>query len=500
MQLRASKLSIDHLFSFSPPAVLVIVLCLVCFLSALGLSPAFAEGSAGANPTSSEQAREQLQAGAAADRPIRDKWAVLIGVSKFANGKIPVLKYPSKDAKDLYDYLVSKGNFARDHVLLLRDEKASKVNILDAFGDGWLPRRVLQDDLVLVFISSHGSPADVAGENFIIAYDSDPERPYATGIRLQDLSNELTKRTGCDRIVLLLDACHSGAAVSGQKGLTRSASNFNLDSITGVGQLIISSSAPDESSWESKRYENGVFTRQLINALSAGGPQMRLSEAYKKLRESVEQEVKFDRVASQIPMMLSRWQGSDLSLAAPASEPRTPLPEIVEQEPAPASPAGRFPSASPSAPPAHLSSPPALAKPKPSLAQGQSPQGQASSAPKMMCTDWLHNGGDSTLESGTTLINPAQIEHLSEKQLLYLYNEAYARHGRGFLLKELQQYFEGQSWYKIDPDYHYLPGDPRVLARRGQSDDALVINEKRTPKQWANMMTIKNLMDARKRR
>jgi hypothetical protein len=39
--------------------------------------------------------------------------------------------------------------------------------------------------------------------------------------------------------------------------------------------------------------------------------------------------------------------------------------------------------------------------------------------------------------------------------------------------------------------------DPRVIARHGMTDDGLIINEKRTPKQWANMMLIKRVMALR---
>lgn len=444
------------------------------------------------------------------DRPVKDKWAVVIGIGKFASPKIPTLKFPAKDAQDFYNFLISKGNFSKDHVLLLKDEKATKVSILDAFGDGWLPRRVLEDDLVVVFISSHGSPADVAGENFIIAHDSDPDHTYATGIRLQDLSSELTKRTGCDRIVLLLDACHSGAAVLGQKGLTRGGgANFNLDSVAGVGQMVISSSSPDETSWESKRYPNGVFTHHLIDALGSAGTKTAISQAYQQLRDNVQQEVRFDRVTKQTPMLLSKWKGADLALCAPAAAPRNVLPSIGEE-------VITATAASPPAQPVKQSNNQTAqiaanalpnnsytrstmpVPPAPKQVQPGAPTGANTVAAAMMRTDWCSNGGDATLESGTTIIRAEDLASLSRNQLELLYNEAYARHGRGFMRRDIQQYFDSQPWYKRDSDYHYRPDDPRVLSRKGMTDDPLVINEKRTPKQWANMQTIKRAMDGKR--
>lgn len=441
------------------------------------------------------------------DRPVKDKWAVVIGIGKFASPNIPTLKFPAKDAQDFYDFLTTKGNFSKDHVLLLKDEKATKVSILDAFGDGWLPRRVLEDDLVVVFISSHGSPADVAGENFIIAHDTDPNHTYATGIRLQDLSGELTKRTGCDRIVLLLDACHSGAAVMGQKGLTRgSGANFNLDSVAGVGQMVISSSSPDETSWESKRYPNGVFTHHLIDALGSAGSKTAISQAYQQLRDNVQQEVRFDRVTKQTPMLLSKWKGADLALCAPAAAPRQVLPSLGEEvisSPPPPPPAK--PASNPNTQIAS-STLPSNAYSRSTVpfntgtSQTQSLPSAINSGTKskpMMQTDWCNNAGDPTLEFGTTLIRAEDLANIPRKQLVFMYNEAYARHGRGFMSNDIQQYFNAQPWYKRDPDYHYRPDDPRVISRKGMTDDPLVINEKRTPKQWANMQTIKRIMEGK---
>lgn len=261
-------------------------------------------------------------------RPINDKWALLIGVSKFDDPKIPKLTYSAKDAGDFYNYLTTEANFAKDHVLLLQDDKASKENILDAVGDGWLPRRVRADDLVVIYISTHGSTADEKGENFIVASDTKLAKLYSTGIRLQDLPREITKRTGCDRLVLLLDACHSGAVEVGGKGLVRRNTNFDVNSLVGNGEIVMSSSQKNEVSWESKRKENSVFTACLIDALRSKGVNTRLSEAFDQLKEHVEQEVQFDRRASQTPEMRSLWQGEPLALGLKPAHPRSVLPEL----------------------------------------------------------------------------------------------------------------------------------------------------------------------------
>lgn len=197
-------------------------------------------GAAQELPSQSAPASKQASRGAFEARPIKDKWAVVVGISRFKDPSIPTLKYPAKDARDFARFLVEKGNFAQDHVLVLSDEGASRDNIIDAIGDRWLPSRVQEDDLVVIFASTHGSPKEMdvkARDNFLIAYDTDPNRLFTTRIRFADLAPVIQKRTGCDRIVLFLDACNSGSAGVGSKALIRS-NNFDVDALAGEGQIV----------------------------------------------------------------------------------------------------------------------------------------------------------------------------------------------------------------------------------------------------------------------
>lgn len=287
-------------------------------------SAAKSPANASAHMTATPQSRPVLKTTMPAEnKPIRDKWAVVIGIDKFKDKRIPSLQYSSKDARDFADFLVKEGNFAPDHVLLLTNEEATENAIQRAVGDDWLPRRVLEDDVVLVFASTHGSPKemDVAGENFLVTYDTDVDNLFSSAIELQDLATTIRRRTMCDRVIVLLDACNSGAAEAGGKGLVRS-KNFDVGSIAGEGTIVISSSKANERSWESKRYQNGVFTHNLMAALKCKGPQTKLSEAYDALRDLVEQEVQFDRRVPQSPEMKMRWNGTELAMLAPPARPR----------------------------------------------------------------------------------------------------------------------------------------------------------------------------------
>ena len=258
-----------------------------------------------------------------ATSPVADKWALVIGVSQFKNPGIN-LKYAAKDAKDFRQYLVNEANFAPDHVALLTDQAATRENILALIGDKWLPRVAGPDDVVIIYISSHGSASamDIGGLNYVVAHNTDVDSLYATGIPLQALTQMIKDRVHARRVVLLLDACHSGAAEVAAKGLVRQA-NYDIDKVAqGTGQMIICSSSPNQVSWESKGYDNGVFTHNLIAGLRKKGKDTTMRDAFDFMKDGVQTEVMRDRGQMQTPVLKSAWQGEDLRIGQTPDKPK----------------------------------------------------------------------------------------------------------------------------------------------------------------------------------
>jgi len=266
--------------------------------------------------------------------PVRDKWALIVGISKFKNKDIPTLKYAAKDARDFYTYLTKEAGFAPDHVRMLLDEDATERRILSELGSKFLARVANPDDLVVLFFSTHGSPAqlDVRGRNFLVANDTDPNDLYATGIKMKEICDEVTDSILSKRVLLLLDACHSGSVDPNAKGIHR-VGNFDAKALSlGSGRMVICSSLPDEQSWESKRYENGVFTRNLIKGLRSKGTGASIDDAFKVMKDSVEEEVREDYKGNhQTPVMHNQWEGDELILAVRPVDPQK-IPDTVMEE------------------------------------------------------------------------------------------------------------------------------------------------------------------------
>jgi hypothetical protein len=255
---------------------------------------------------------------------IADKWAVVVGISQFKNPKYN-LRYPDKDARDFAALLVRDCYFAADHVKVLTNEQATRENILTAIGADFLPKNAKENDLVCIFMATHGTSAamDVRQKNFLVAYDTNPANPYVTGIEIQDLAREVIRRMDAKRVVLILDTCHSGAAEAGSKGF---AQPFDItDLVQGTGHLIIASAEASQTAHDSLRYENGIFTKHLMDALRAN---KRMRDAFEYTKAKTNDESLADFRKEQTPILKdAKWEGADLKIAAPPLSPRKPVKE-----------------------------------------------------------------------------------------------------------------------------------------------------------------------------
>jgi uncharacterized caspase-like protein len=297
-------------------------LALACLLLPATLGISMAEDAAA--PKESTQLKESAQvkgspagkeSSATDDQAVGDKWALVIGIARFADKNLNV-KYAAKDAADFRRYLVNEAGFAADHVKTLLDSQATRNAIMRSLGDEWLPRVARTEDLVVIYISTSGSPSkqDNFGANYLGAYDTNPNELFTTGIPLQNFLRVLRDRTHAKRIVAIVDASYSGAAT--EEAIKKG--NFNLDDGASKSDIaLICSCSSDQQSWESKQTANSVFTKQLIKALRTGNAAT-IGEAFDNLSNAVKQEVKSDRDREQSPVGKFSGAGRAIVINAPA--------------------------------------------------------------------------------------------------------------------------------------------------------------------------------------
>jgi hypothetical protein len=264
-------------------------------------------------------------------RAVHDKWALVVGVQQFQDPAIPTLHFTAKDAHDFAAGLTDpqSGRFKPENVRVLVDKQATVRGIRE--GIGWLRERVKPEDLVVIYVSTHGSPKtmDTLGVSYIIANDTElepPEKLYSSSYQMVDFVEDLNRDIPAKRLAVFIDTCHSGAAIR----QAQTVDNESPDSVTGFsgafrsfelgpGRAVLTASRAEEESWESSRIENGYFTHYLIEAMRRQNGMSTVQELADYVREHVKAAVESDLHHSQTPVFGASEQGGAIVLGAPVS-------------------------------------------------------------------------------------------------------------------------------------------------------------------------------------
>lgn len=285
--------------------------------------------------------------------PVRNRYALVVGVGQFRERGITPLQYAVRDALGFYNFLVGRAGFPKGNVYLLSDQNATSANVatyLSAIRNAAGP-----DDLVTIYASSHGTPPDPYGSVSVVLYDTEVkprERVWQTGLTAKMLK-EFVENLKAKRLVMILDTCYSNGAYKqvpgflppggkslgvleeeeghglshaagkrllGSKDLVleeepkpRASSAKSLGSSGSstaepYGKVLISASSAGEKSWESDQLRNSVFTYYFVDGL--GRYQGSVKDAFAYAKPVVTQRVKQEKGAeiSQNPQAMSTSQ------------------------------------------------------------------------------------------------------------------------------------------------------------------------------------------------
>ncbi len=145
-------------------------------------------------------------------KAIGEYWAVIIGISKYTDNRIPSLRYASKDAESFYNWIISSegGKYAHSRVKLLLDRDATYENIKDALFE-W-SKQILEEDVVTIYFAGHGSPEspDSPDNLFLLPYDTNYSKIASTGFPMWDIETALKRFIKAKKVIVIADACHSG--------------------------------------------------------------------------------------------------------------------------------------------------------------------------------------------------------------------------------------------------------------------------------------------------
>ena len=264
--------------------------------------------------------------------PPGQRWALIVGIGNFTDQNIEPLKYTANDAQIFMDALLDPkiGGFKADHVHSLLNDQATTRNIKMQLN--WLARSAGPDDVVVVYVATHGSSRDLdtVGVNYIITHDTeigekiDPDSLYATALPMVEISNAIATRVKASRAAIFLDTCYSGNAAVQEKQIAPGIKNASLSPeaiahITqGSGRMVFAAAGTDQESLESDTLKHGFFTYYLVQALQQQGGAEPLSRIFDYTEQHVSQTVatQFKQYnVQQTPVMGRSADSTDFSLA-----------------------------------------------------------------------------------------------------------------------------------------------------------------------------------------
>jgi len=195
------------------------------------------------------------------DRRLPNLFVLSIGIDEFG-ADFPPLLFASQDARVLADKLREQEGkqYTRVYSRVLLTQDATRKNILDALGQ--FPA-MTPDDILVMFFSGHGvrvRSKKGGTEYAFVSAGANRKNVAVEGMVWTDFSDKLM-RAQAGRVILFLDACHSGSVSTG-------ASNEKVAAALAdkVG-IIFASSSGNEYSFENKAWGHGAFTRSLLDAL-----------------------------------------------------------------------------------------------------------------------------------------------------------------------------------------------------------------------------------------
>ena len=299
-------------------------------------------------PTAKPSPRDTTSAAPNGNRPTTQKgpsgsaqkYAIVVGVGTFEDRSINPLQFAAKDATDFYNFLLSDqgGNFPKQNIHLLLDETATRINIEQALRG--LQDKVTENDLVMVYFSSHGTPPNKNGSVQVVTYDTQvkPRHQVWPTSLSEDKLADFIQGIRAKRLVVVLDTCYSNGAYrkvanflpvggkslggdedegygNSRKVLSKrllGAKDLVLDDEPapsrpgrtdgdGSGRVLISASDAGERSWESDRLKNGFFTYHFMSGIANGGD---VKSAFEYAKPKVTSDVRSEKDQEQTPQVV----------------------------------------------------------------------------------------------------------------------------------------------------------------------------------------------------
>lgn len=202
------------------------------------------------------------------------KLALIVGNTDYNDPRFSTLSTPAEDVSSLAALLRDPaiGGFDILEPLINEEEKVVSRSVEKFFS------KKQHDDLLLFYFSGHGM-LDEEGSLYFALKDTDFEVPRSSALSA-DFVREAMDRTRSERVVLILDCCHSGAFAREQKGVIGGSVGTKnaFEPKNGRGRWVLTATDATQYAWEGNKLvgpgsttpRTSVFTHCLVQGLQQG--------------------------------------------------------------------------------------------------------------------------------------------------------------------------------------------------------------------------------------
>ena len=243
-------------------------------------------------------------------------YVLAVGINKYKNPALN-LNYAEPDAKSIVEFFRQKGEglFKNVEIIETYNEHATKETIISKLKQ---LQNTHPQDAVLIYLAGHGE--NIADKWYFIPHElTYPEREdvvKAKGISSDELSGYI-KNISAQKILMLIDACKSGAVLVAFRGFEDRKALSQLSRSTGVH--VIAASTKDQFAAEVKDLGHGVFTYTLLEGLkgkaSGGGETVTVRKLMGYVEERLPDITKKYKQEAQYPVVDSKGMDFPLVIA-----------------------------------------------------------------------------------------------------------------------------------------------------------------------------------------
>jgi len=198
----------------------------------------------------------------------RKLYALVVGVSNYADPAMVALPYAAKDADDFARALQAQkkgGYYADVQAHVLTDQEVTRVSVIE--GLEWLKKMATNpNDVSVLFIAGHGM-TDEKQTYWFYTSDANGSNVRINGVSQEEIRKVLESLQG--KVLWFLDTCHAGTAAKLSPVDVSVLSNTVSASENG-GIVVFASSTGRQASVESGDLGNGAFTKAVVEGIELG--------------------------------------------------------------------------------------------------------------------------------------------------------------------------------------------------------------------------------------